>query len=171
MLQDFRHSLRLLWKNPAFTTIAVLAIALGIGANTALFSVVNSVILQPLPFTNPDRLAMVWESRPARGQMGNVVSAGNFLDWRTRNTVFETISPFTFGASTLTGFGDPLSLRVQNVDSEFFPMLGIRMTLGRSFTSDECISNAPRVAILSDEIWKSKFSASDPNDFFCHAFV
>ena len=95
MLQDFRYSLRLLWKNPAFTTIAVLAIALGIGANTALFSVVNSVILQPLPFTNPDRLAMVWESRPARGQMGNVVSAGNFLDWRTRNTVFETISPFT----------------------------------------------------------------------------
>lgn len=161
MLQDFRHSLRLLWKNPAFTTIAVLAITLGIGANTALFSVVNSVILQPLPFADAERLVMVWESRPARGQMGNVVSPGNFLDWKSRNTVFETISPLTFGSSTLTGFGEPLSLRVQNVDSEFFPMLGIRMALGRSFTPDECIPNGPRAAILSDGFWKSRFSA-DP---------
>lgn len=162
MLHDLRHALRLVRLNPSFTLVAVAAIALGIGANTALFSVVRAVILNPLPFTEPDRLVMVWETRPDRGAMRNVVSNANFLDWRARNHVFDAMSPLFHRTTTLSSAGEPEEIRTQIVGEEFFPMLGISMQLGRAFSAEECKPGAPEVAILSDTLWRTRFSA-DPS--------
>src|SRR5258708_8161001 len=101
MLRDYRLAIRTLLRNPSFALISILAIALGIGANTALFSIVNAVILRPLPFAQPERLVMVWETRKDLGSLSNVVSNANFLDWRARNRVFDAMSPILFGTATL----------------------------------------------------------------------
>src|SRR6516225_9077384 len=105
MLQDVIHTLRQLKLNPAFFAIAICVIALGIGANTAMFSVIDAVILKPLPYANPDRLVMLWETRPDRGGANNVVSGANYLDWRARNTSFDAMSAMLFGTQNLTGIG------------------------------------------------------------------
>jgi putative ABC transport system permease protein len=162
MLQDLMHALRQLKLNPAFFAIAICVIALGIGANTAMFSVIDAVILKPLPYANPDRLVMLWETRPDRGGANNVVSGANYLDWRARNTSFDAMSAMLFGTQNLTGIGEPEEVRAQFVGEDFFPMLGLSMTHGRNFTQDECKPGAPATAILSDSIWRRKFSA-DPS--------
>src|SRR5688572_26795186 len=153
MLRDFRHALRQLVRNPAFALVSITAIALGIGVNTALFSIVNAVILQPLPYAEPERLVMVWETRPDRGVMSNVVSNANYLDWRARNQVFDAMSPIFFGTATLIGSGEPERIRTQTVGEEFFPMLGVTMQAGRGFTAEECKPGGPQAAILSDSLW------------------
>src|SRR5215467_4408760 len=101
MLQDIMHSLRQLRLNPAFFGIAICVIALGIGANTAIFSVINAVILKPLPYENPDRLVMLWETRPDLGAANNVVSGANYLDWRARSTSFDAMSATLFRTQNL----------------------------------------------------------------------
>jgi putative ABC transport system permease protein len=159
MLRDLRYAVRLLFRDPSFTFIAIAAIALGIGANTALFSVVRAVILQPLPFAEPDRLVMIWETRTDRGAFSNVVSNANYLEWRARNQVFDAMSPVFSGTNSLLGQGDPEEIRIQLVGQDFFPMLGVAMQLGRSFRADECRPGAPVVVILSDLLWRTKFSA------------
>src|SRR6266550_6909893 len=103
MLQDIMLSLRQLRLNPAFFAIAICVIALGIGANTAMFSVIDAVILKPLPYADPDRLVMLWETRPDRGVADNVVSAANYLDWRARSTSFDAMSASVFRAQNLGG--------------------------------------------------------------------
>src|SRR5437867_12923457 len=121
MLQDILHALRQLRLNPAFFAIAICVIALGIGANTAMFSVIDAVILKPLPYADPDRLVMLWETRPdvsifvGRGSANNVVSAANYMDWRTRNTSFDAMSAMLFRTQNLTGIGEPEELQVQLV--------------------------------------------------------
>jgi putative ABC transport system permease protein len=162
MLRDLRLALRLLGRDPSFALIAVAAIALGIGVNTALFSVVNAVILRPLPFAEPERLVMVWETRPDLGAMSNVVSNANYLDWKARNQVFDAMSPVFFRTSSLMAPGGPEEIRIQMVGEDFFPMLGTSLQLGRAFTADECKPGAPPAAILSDLLWRTKFKA-DPN--------
>src|SRR6516162_299624 len=162
MLQDVIHALRQFRLNPAFFAIAICVIALGIGANTAMFSVINAVILKPLPYANPDRLVMLWETRPDLGAANNVVSAGNYLDWRARSTSFDAMSAMLFRTQNLTGIGEPEEVGVQFIGQDFFPMLGLSMSHGRSFTQDECKPEAPATAILSDSIWRRKFSA-DPS--------
>src|SRR5687767_6874307 len=107
MLRDVLHALRQLRLNPGFATIAISVIALGIGANTAIFSVIDAVILTPLPYAEPDRLVMLWETRPDRGVANNVVSAANYIDWRARTTSFDAISALLFLTLSLTGAGDP----------------------------------------------------------------
>ena len=159
MLRDLRLAIRTLWRTPGFTLIAVAALALGIGANSALFSIVYSMILRPLAVAEPERLVMVWETRPDRGFANNVVSNANFLDWRARNRVFDGMSPLFFGTNTLGGVGEAEEVRMQMVGEEFFPMLGVSMQLGRGFTADECKPGAPVVVILSDTLWRSKFGA------------
>lgn len=141
--------------------IAVTAIALGIGANTALFSVINSVILEPLPFAEPERLVMVWETRPDRSIFRNVVSNANYLDWKARNRVFDAMSPVFFQTNTVIGAGDAEDVRVQMVGEDFFPMLGARMQIGRSFTAAECRPDGPVLVVLADAYWRTRFSA-DP---------
>src|SRR5213079_3063957 len=119
MLQDMMHSLRQLRLNPAFVAIAICVIALGIGVNTAMFSVVDAVILKPLPYANPERLVMLWETRPDRGFANNVVSSANYLDWRARSHSFDAMSAMLFRTASLTGIGEAEEVRAQLVEEDF----------------------------------------------------
>src|SRR5687767_666915 len=120
---DTRYGARLLLKRPGFSAVAVVALALGIGANTAIFSVVNAVLLRTLPYADPDRLVMLWEANP-RGNQRNVVSAANFLDWRDQNTVFEQMALFVDTRFNLNGTGEPEELPTQIADVNLFSVLG-----------------------------------------------
>ncbi len=153
----------MLHASPAFTTIAVAALALGIGANTAIFSVVNTVLIQPLPYKSPDRLAIVWEHNLPRDRKDNVVSPGNYLHWRDMNRVFDEMSIVSMTFRTAyTGDGQPEELPMQVVNATLFPMLGVNAAVGRVFTAEEDRPNASRVVLLSDRLWKRRFGG-DPD--------
>jgi putative ABC transport system permease protein len=156
---DLRFALRMLRKNPGFTAVAVLTIALGIGANTAIFSVVNAVLLRPFPYPHPDRLVALSERAPGLPLM--YIAMANLDDWRARNTVFENVEGFRAVNVTLTEHGDPQQLAVRQVTAGFFPMLGIRPILGRPFTSEDDKPDAKPVVLLSDSLWSHEFG-SDP---------
>ena len=158
---DLRYGLRMLTKNPAFTAIAVLALALGIGANTAIFSVVNAILLRPLPFKNPDELVMVWENATHQGFPKNTPSPANFLDWREQNTVFTGISAMATRSFNLTGVGEPERLDGRRVSANIFDLLGVRPILGRTFVAEED-QPGMRVALLNEMLWKRRFG-SDPS--------
>jgi putative ABC transport system permease protein len=162
LLQDLRLGLRLLRRSPGFTGIAVAALAIGIGANTAIFSVVNTLLLKRLPYKDPDRLAIVWEHNLPRDRKNNVVSPGNFLHWRDMNQTFEDMAAvgMTF-TLTLTGFGDPEELQMQYVSAAFFPIVGVAPQIGRPITAEEDTPNAPNVVVISDRLWKRRLQG-DP---------
>ena len=157
-LQDVRYGLRVLTKNPGFTAVAVLTLALGIGANSALFSVVNCVLLNPLPFANPDELVAVY-SRTGTFQESSI-SYPNFLDWQKDNHSFAYLSAFRSDDFNMTGVGEPERLHAHMISAEFFPALGLQPLLGRNFRSEEDVAGAGPVAILGDGIWKRKFGSS-----------
>jgi putative ABC transport system permease protein len=161
MLNDFRFAARLLRKSPGFTAIAVAAIALGIGANTAIFSVVNGVLLKSLPYRDPDGIVMVWERNLPRDRKTNSVGPANFLAWRDENHVFEQIAASTpsFGVN-LTGAGDPVDVRTQLVNAEFFSILGVNAELGRPFTREEDEKDAD-VVVISHRLWQQRLKAQD----------
>ena len=160
-LQDLRYGVRVLLKAPGFTLVAILALAIGIGANTAIFSVVNTLLLQRLPYRDADRLAIVWEHNLVRDRKSNVVGPANFVHWREMNRTFADLAAFTMTLNvTLTGDGDPEEVAAQLVSVEFFSVLGVRPALGRAFTPDENRADA-RVAVLSDRLWRRRFGA-DP---------
>src|SRR5262245_54120349 len=119
MLLDLRLAMRQLRLNPGYSVIAIVVIALGIGTNTAIFSIIDAVILKPLPYAEPDRLVMLWETRPDRGGAPNVVSAANYLDWKARNTSFDAMSAMVFRTGSLTGAGEPEEIRLQMVAEDF----------------------------------------------------
>src|SRR6476661_6615879 len=151
LAQDVRYAARLLVRAPGFTLIAIAALALGIGANTAIFSVVDAVLLRPLPYADPVRLVQVSEVNP-RG-MDNSGSPGNFLHWREMATSFEDMAAVGFtGRTTLSGDGEPEELRMQLVTAPLFPMLGVAPELGRTFTADEDQPFRNRVVVLSDRL-------------------
>ena len=157
ILQDLRHGARLLRRSPGFTVVAVAALAIGIGANTTIFSVVNTLLIQRLPYRDPDRLAVVWEHNLPRDRKNNVVSPGNFIHWREMNQVFEDMSAVSPAFNvTLTGTGDPEELPFQYVSASFFSLLGVQPSLGRPFTAEE---DRPRsqVVVISDRLWKRRF--------------
>ncbi|HET9529080.1 MAG TPA: ABC transporter permease, partial [Blastocatellia bacterium] len=158
LLNDVRYGTRMLLKKPAFTAIAVLALALGIGANSAIFSVVNSVLLQPLPYKEADRLVILWEKVP---QMDTSVAYLNFVDWREQNQVFESISAFRRDSFNLTGAGEPERLQGRMVSASFFGTLGVRPALGRDFTADEDRPGAERTVVLSHELWQRRFGGEE----------
>ena len=161
LLQDLRHGARLLVRAPGFAAIAIAALAIGIGANTAIFSVVNTLLIQPLPYRDADRLAIVWEHNLPRDRKSNVVAPANFLHWREMNQAFADLAAFSFSFSTtLTGGGDPEELQTQLVTAEVFPILGVQPALGRGFTPEEIRPNS-RVAVISDRLWKRRFGG-DP---------
>ena len=163
--QNLKFALRQLAKSPEFTTVAILILALGIGANTAIFSVVHAVLLEPLPFQDPDRLVQIWHVPPQSsfpGMTRFAVSAANFLDWQKQNDVFEQMSLYHFGSYDLIGSGKPESIRAGVVSSEFFWILGVQPILGRVFTPEEDQPGKDHEAILSWKLWKQRF-ASDPN--------
>ena len=161
MLQDLRFAARLLRKSPGFTAIAVAAIALAIGANTAIFSVVNGVLLKSLPYRDPDRIVIVWERNLPRDRKTNVAGPANFLVWRDENHVFDQMSAvtFTFGVN-LTGAGDPAEVRAQMVNAEFFPVLGVNPELGRPISKAEDDANA-NVVVISHRLWQQHLEGEE----------
>jgi putative ABC transport system permease protein len=153
----------MLLKQPGFTLIAVIALALGIGANTAIFSVVNAVLLKPLPFADPGRLIVVYESNLQRGITRNSVSYPNFVDWREQNHVFERMCSYRTSDFVLTGDGEPARLSAGVVSADLFSLLGVAPVLGRSFrTEEDKPGDTGRVVILSHRMWQRRFNA-DPN--------
>jgi putative ABC transport system permease protein len=160
--QDVRYGWRMLAKNPGFSAIAILTLALGIGANTAIFSVVNTVLLRPLPFQEPDRLVQIWHTPPQASFPGIPtfsVSPANFLDWRSRSQIFEGMSAYGFGSYTLTGTGHPEAVRTVAVTSGFFSILRAQPMLGRAFLEEEDASGRDHEVVLSYNFWRSRFGA------------
>jgi hypothetical protein len=160
--QDLQYAFRTLARSPGFTLVVVLTLALGIGANTAMFSVVNAVILRPLPYRDADRLVRVSESNPGVGRLTASVSQPNFLDWRARTRAFSALAAAQ-GTGLAVSSGQSTALvRGVSVTTEFLPVLGVSPAVGRNFLPDE---NRPgrdaRVVILGDGFWKRAF-ASDP---------
>ncbi|MGC2672847.1 MAG: ABC transporter permease [Candidatus Acidiferrum sp.] len=156
--QDVRYGLRVLLKNPGFTAIAVLTLALGIGANTALFSVVNGVLLNPLPFPNPDRLVAVYSKTQQFHESS--ISYPNFLDWVRDNHSFSKLGAFRSEDYNMTGEGEPERLHGHMISADFFPALGINPLLGRNILPDEDRADAAPVAVIGDGLWKRKFGLS-----------
>jgi putative ABC transport system permease protein len=157
LIQDLKFGLRMLAKNPGFTAVAILTLALGIGANTAIFSVVNAVLLKPLPYADPDRLAVIWETEPSAPGGLFPDTGPDFQDWRAQNHVFEGISAVTIDSGTLTGFGEPLQLRGLSISPNTFQVLGVQPLLGRTFSPDEGPTGNNHVVILSYGLWQSAF--------------
>jgi len=163
LMQDLRYSTRMLVKNPAFTLIAVITLALGIGANTAIFSVVNTVLLRPLPYPESDRLVMVGERNSNQTSNANrdagldSVTPPNFVDWSSQNQAFESLAAFANQDFNLTGVVDPERLQGQRVSASLFPSLGIAPMAGRVFLSEEDLPGAQRVVVLSHELWQRRF--------------
>jgi predicted permease len=156
--QDVRYGLRVLLKNAGFTAIAVLTLGLGIGANTALFSVVNGVLLNPLPFPNPDQLLAVYSKT---GQFAeSSVSYPNFLDWQRENRSFSYFGAFRSDDYNLTGVGEPERLHAHMISADFFPAYGIRPILGRNITPEEDRAGGAPVVVIGDGLWKRKFGRS-----------
>jgi putative ABC transport system permease protein len=159
--QDLRFGFRTLLKNPSFTAIAVIALALGIGANSAIFSVVNTVLLRPLPYKDPDRLVMVWEDATRHGYPRDTPAVANYLDWRTQNHVFEEMAAVADQSLNLTGVGDPERLEGSGANASLFTVLGVAPQIGRAFTAEEDQAGANRVVLLSNGLWARRFGA-DP---------
>src|ERR1044072_5120907 len=158
---DLRFAMRMLLKNPGFTIVTVTALALGIGANTAIFSVVNAVLLRPLPYKEPERLVMVWEDASKSGHPRDTLSAANFIDWRNQNQVFESMAAITDESFNLTGSGDPERLEGLRVSASLFPLLGVEPQLGRVFTAAEDQPGS-KVVLLSYGLWQRRFGG-DPS--------
>ncbi|MFL6278000.1 MAG: ABC transporter permease [Blastocatellia bacterium] len=147
----------MLVKHPGFTMVAVIALALGIGANTAIFSVINTVLLRPLPFNEPERLVNVWESRPDRGIKQTSASYPNFADWRDQADVFEYIAAYDSDSFTLTGDDNPARLVGANVSADLFPLLGAQATVGRTFSRNDDKNGAPLTVMLIHNIFYLMF--------------
>jgi len=160
MGKDLRFALRMMRKSPGSTTVAVIALALGIGANTAIFSVVNAVMLSRFPFDRPDRLVMVWEASPRTGKP-NVVNALNFIEWQERNRSFERIAEFIAWYADLSGDGEPEHVNEMTVSSGFFEILDVKPIVGQWFTPEEDTPGNDHVAILSESLWRRRYGA-DP---------
>src|SRR3954469_16984049 len=158
--QDVRYGLRMLLKNPGFTAIAVLALALGIGANSAIFSVVNTLLLRPLPYKNPSQLVVIWENATHLGFPKNTPSPANFLDWQKQNTLFEGMGAFAERSFNLTGMGEPERLDGRRVSANLFDLLGVKPIVGRAFVPDED-KPGTKVALLNESLWRRRFG-SDP---------
>jgi len=162
LLTDLRYSLRTFRKMPGFGIVALLVLALGIGANTAIFSVVNSVVLRPLPYPGADRLALIWETDLKDGIQREGPSGPNFLDWREQSQSFEEMALLEVGTGTVTGGGEPEQVTGLRVTTNFLSMLGARTVLGRNFTAAEGAGQARfPVAVLTNGYWKRRFGA-DP---------
>src|SRR6202790_420120 len=166
LAQDLKYALRVLRKSPGFTAAAILVLALGIGANTAIFSVVNAVLLRPLPFRNPARLVQLWHVPPPKsfpGMATFALSAANFIDWQRQNDVFDKMAIYTGSSLNLTGREQPEALQGAAVSADFFSTLQVQPMFGRTFTPDEDQQGKNHTVILSYGLWKSRFAANPNN--------
>jgi putative ABC transport system permease protein len=154
---DLRHALRAMSRQPATSAIIVLTLALAIGANTAVFSAVQSVLIRPLPYPNPGSLVMLWEKREAEGVMNNSVSPADYLDWSRMATSFTSMAAFTEVTADLTGEGEPEKFPLATVSAPFFDVLGVRPLLGRTFATGEDQLGRNRVVVLGHGLWQQRF--------------
>ncbi|HEX5709186.1 MAG TPA: ABC transporter permease, partial [Pyrinomonadaceae bacterium] len=161
ILQDLRYGFRLLRKRPGFTFVTVLTLALGIGANTAIFSVVNATLLRPLPYGEPERLMTVWQNDMKAGVEREDVSPANFLDYRERNQTFEEMAAIEPYSHSLTGEGEPESFKSWLVTEGFFRVLGTGALHGRTFLPEEHQRGGARAVVISHGLWQRRFGA-DP---------
>ncbi|HEU4386385.1 MAG TPA: ABC transporter permease, partial [Blastocatellia bacterium] len=161
ILQDLRYGMRLLVKRPGFALIAIVTIALGIAANTAIFSLVSAVLLRPLPFHEPDRLVMVWEDATSIGYPENSPAPANYADWKSQNAVFEDMAAYEISGADLTGEGEPEKVSGYAVSAGFFPLLGVKPELGRTFVPEEEKPGAERVVVLAHKLWESRYGKDD----------
>jgi len=158
MLKDLRYGVRSLLKRPGLTAVALITLALGIGVNTAIFSAIDSVMLRPLPFKDPESLVAVWEHTTALGIAQNEFAPANYFDLRDQNQVFEDLGAFGPLSVNLTGEGEPEQLEGQLVTANVFKLLGVQPQLGRTFASDEDQKGREYVAVLSDALWARRFN-------------
>src|SRR5688572_922921 len=155
MLNDLRYAFRQLLKNPGFTAVAVLTLALGIGANTAIFSVVNAVLLRPLPYPEPGQLAQLRADQP--GSSSTFIDSATFVGVKAQSQSLARIAAYSGGDMTLTGAGSAERVVAGAVTADFFPLLGVQPALGRNFTREEDTPNGPKAAILGHGLWQSRF--------------
>jgi putative ABC transport system permease protein len=160
-LQDLRYGWRTLAKSPGFTVVAVLTLALGIGANSSIFSLINAVLLRPLPFNEPDRLVMIWERRASSNDANLPISGHEFAGWREQAPSFEKMAIIRGDGFNLTGAGDPMSIAALRVSAEFFSVLEVTPVLGRTFSQEED-QDDNRIVVLNAALWKARFG-SDPD--------
>src|SRR3984893_13908995 len=157
-LQDLRYAARTLRKNPGFTAIAILTLALGIGANTSLFSVVNAVLLNPLPYPHPEQLVTLHESKP--NFRAGSISYPNFRDWQKDNRTFSSMAVTRGTSFTLTGLGEAEQINARFITSDFFSILGVQPVLGRYFEAGEDEIGAAPIVLISAGFWQRKFGGS-----------
>ena len=170
LLQDLRYSARMLMRQPGFTLVAVLTLALGIGANTAIFSVVNAVLLNPMPYRGPDRLVQFWETNPLKNWTQATVAPANLFDWQKQNQSFEEIAAYMgsdkkgpgITGLQLTGDGEPQRVQGLYVTGNIFSVLGVDAWLGRTLREEETWEGKHRVVVLSHGLWQRRFGG-DPN--------
>src|SRR5580704_9011321 len=162
LAHDLRYALRGLRRSPGFALTAILSLALGIGASISIFTVADNLLLRPLPYHDPSRLMMVWEThRTLGGTEHNVVSPGNYLDWKSQNDVFETMAGFREGPSVLTDGDRAEELSKQLVSADLFPLLGVHPVRGRLFTAAEDRPASDTVLLISHRLWQSWFGGED----------
>jgi putative ABC transport system permease protein len=159
LMQDLRYAGRLLRADRGTSFIAILTLALGIGANTATFSAVDAVLLRPLPYPDPDKLVMVWEKRPAEGVFDNVAAAADFVDWEKMNTVFSSMAAVSGLTVDLTEGGEPIRISAAAVTPAFFDVLRVQPALGRSFVPEEGVVGRHRVMVIGHELWRDRFGS------------
>jgi putative ABC transport system permease protein len=157
---DIRYAFRAMRRSPGFTLVAVITLALGLGANAAIFSFVDGVLLKPIEFPEPERLVQLWEKPPTGGPR-NGISAANLLDWQAQNQVFESISAISGKPMTMTGSGEPQQIRTQTVSASYFDILKFKPALGRTFARGEDEPGKDNVVVLSHKIWQNRFGG-DP---------
>ncbi|HEU0106579.1 MAG TPA: ABC transporter permease, partial [Vicinamibacteria bacterium] len=161
VIQDLRHAARLLLRRPGFSSVAVATLAVAIGANVAIFSVVHTVLLRPLPFADPDRLVWVWENSPQRGIPRNPVTPVAYAAYRDRSGVFTDLGASSDWLGSLTGSGEPESIIGYQFSGNFFRVLGVPARLGRTLGPDDARPGHEHVVVLADSLWRRRFGA-DP---------
>ena len=157
LVRDLRQGIRMLRRNSGFTAVALLSLALGIGANTAIFSLVNAVLLRPLPFSQPERLAVVWEDASFVGFPHNTPAPANYWDWKNQNHTFKDMAAISDKNFNLTGMGEPERVAAESVTANFFPLLGVSPLIGRTFSQEEDREGPNKVVVLSYGLWQRRF--------------
>ena len=162
LLRDLKFSARALLKRPALTIIAIVTLAIGIGANSAIFSFVNALLLKPLPFPDPERVVALWDKVPSRGVERNEVTVANYLDWRAQNKTFEQLGLYRWWSTNLTGSDSPERVQGFQVTPNFLDIVGVKPLMGRNFSAEEEQPGKEAVALLTYSLWQRRFGA-DPN--------
>ena len=162
LFSDFRYAIRSIIKRPAFTAIALVTLALGIGANSAIFSTIHALLINPLPFPAQDRVVAIWDKNPSRGVEHNEVAMANYLDWRAQSQSFEQLALERWWSTNLTAGDTPERVQGFLVTANFFDVLGVKPILGRNFLEEENQPGKDAVAIITHSVWQRRFG-SDPN--------